>query len=182
VPAMSFQLDKGYNISPGEFKLVVDAIETWPVSITFTTTNCNSIKVESDYKKIFEIAFSETFDDETIEILKKCSWTSGWALKTIAAMIPKDTLLFENERDEIDYQIDQFESFIGNIRGSDTWKAKQDLWIKNREYRELKANFDRIKAHIPEVGVFISEDDLEFYLSFDNCHDVCIIHTKRTDA
>jgi hypothetical protein len=98
----------------------------------------------------------------------------------MASMIPIDTITWEKMFTEIDYQVDQFESFVGGIRGNNTWKAKQDFWIKNREYRELVDKKNKISARIPQLGTMISTEKLEFYLSFDDNHDICQTDCQMT--
>jgi hypothetical protein len=39
---------------------------------------------------------------------------------------------------------------------------------------------EQISARIPELGVMISDEKLEFYLSFDNNHDICQLDCQKT--
>jgi hypothetical protein len=174
-----FQLDSGFLLSPGEFRLVSDAIERWPVEITFTEINGHSLKFTNE-KARFEVAFSNVFDEEIAKELRVCSWQGNDNLKVMASMIPRDTVVWEKMYTEIDCRADQFESFVGHIHGKDTWKAKQDFWIKNREYRELMEKKEQISARIPQLGTMISSEKLEFYLSFDDNHDICQTDCQKT--
>jgi hypothetical protein len=166
-----FQVDSGKELSAGEFKLVVDNIKAWPILISFTEVNTHALKFETE-KLVYEVAFLGTFKEEDVTELKKCVWQGNESLKTISSMIPDDTLLRERQRDEIASQVEDFETFIGYIRKDGDWKAKQDLWIKNKEYRELTAKLHDFRAIVPALGVMIDADKLEFYLSFDGGHDI----------
>lgn len=167
-----FELDTGYNLYPGEFALVMRAIKDWPALVTFTNVNCDALKFETgDF--VFEVAFKECLDDSVREKLASCSWQARENLAVMASMIPPDTILLESQLIEIEMNVDKYESFIGGIRGQDTWRDKQDLWIHDSQYRELVAKKDEISSKILELGVFISSKKLEFYLG-DGVHDICV--------
>lgn len=167
-----FELDQGYKLYPGEFALVMRAIKDWPAMITFTNVNCDALKFETEHLT-FEVAFKESLDDSVREKLASCSWRARENLAVMASMIPPDTILLESQLIYLEMDMDKYERFIGGIRGHDTWRDKQDLWIHDSKYRELDARKDEISSKIPELSVFISSKKLEFYLG-DGVHDICV--------
>lgn len=157
--------DCGIELSPGDFKTIIDFMESESIDLRL---HDEGLKI-MDGRRYGFISLGTVHD--TIKNLPEEAKNKTWKLKlselkSMAACISADVPYYERLLLEFEAEMDDFETFVGNLRKSD-WQSKQDLKTASREYREMCLEKIRIQSHIPCFGCFLYSGGIEFYMDLN---------------
>ncbi len=168
--------ETGISLSPGEFKAAVEFMDRGPINVSVDETGLCFKNGKKGSRMVYEAV-------PYITAFKDAHWTvSQELLMDLAALIPSDTIFWERRKLDLEFEIDRYETHVGNIQVSLNLndhdrqyayqRAQDKLWAKDPEYRSLRRLEEDAKAHVYDFGAFFYPDKIEFYLSVNSIADV----------